>query len=86
MSIFCMYVNLNWTHLSSWLLCSLLMYVCRFRIAPVWVPIGTSLSQHGVVWAVCILGILAGLSRRAPLFASRSVISLPIMLVCAMTF
>ena len=38
-----MYVNLNWAGLSSWFLCSLLMYVCRLRIAPVWEPVGTPL-------------------------------------------
>ena len=64
------YVNLDWASLSSWFLCSSLMYVCRFRMAPVCVPVGTPFSQYGVVWAVCILGVLVGLSRRAPLFAS----------------
>ena len=65
-----MCVNLNCAHLSSWFLCSLSMYVCRFRMAPMWVLVGTPLSQYGVAWAVCILRMLAGLSRRAPLFAS----------------
>ena len=65
-----MYVNLDWAHLNPWFLCSLLMYVCRFRMAPVWVLVGTPLSQYGVVWAICILGMLVGLSKRAPLFAS----------------
>ena len=55
-------------------------------MAPVCVPIGTPLSQYGVVWVVCILGVLVGLSRRAPLFASWSAISLPIIHVCALTF
>jgi hypothetical protein len=54
------YVILKWAQLDSWFLCSLLMYVCRFRMAPVWVPIGAPLSQYGVVWVVCILGMLVG--------------------------
>ena len=33
-----MYVNLDCASLNSWFLCTLLMYVCRFRIAPVWMP------------------------------------------------
>ena len=41
--------------LDYWFLCSLLMYVCRYM--PVWVPIGAPLSQYGVVWAICILGM-----------------------------
>ena len=65
-----MYGNLDWAHFSSRFLCSLLTYVCRFRMAPICVPVGTPFSQYGVVWAVCILGVLVGLSRRAPLFAS----------------
>ena len=35
------YVNLDWASLSSWFLCSLLMYVCKMHIAPMWVPVGT---------------------------------------------
>ena len=81
-----MYENLDWAHCHSWFLCSLLTYACRFRMAPMCVPVGTPLSQYGVVWAICILGVLAGLSRRAPLFASWSAISLPIIHVCALTF
>jgi hypothetical protein len=65
-----MYVNLDWASLSSWFLCSLLMYVCRFRIAPVWVLVGTLLSQYSVVWAICTLGMLAGLSNKALMLAS----------------
>ena len=47
---------------------------------------GTPLSQYGVVWAVCIMGMLAGLSKRAALLASWSAMSLPIMPKCALTF
>ena len=65
-----MYVNLDWASLSSWFLCSLLMYVCRLHLAPVRVHVGTPLSQYGVVWAVCTLGVLPCLSRRAPSFAN----------------
>ena len=53
-----MYVNLDCASLYSWFLCSLLMYVCRFRIAPVWVHVGTPLSQYNIVRVVCILGVL----------------------------
>ena len=81
-----MYENLDWAHFNYWFLCSLLTYVCRFRMALMCVPVGIPLSQYGVVWAVCILGVLVGLSRRAPLFASWPVISLPIIHVCALTF
>ena len=44
-----MYVNLDRASLSSWFMCSLLMYGCRLRIAPVWVLVGTPLSQYGIV-------------------------------------
>ena len=64
-----MYVNLDWAHLNSWFLCSLLMYVRRLCMAPMWVPVGTPLSQCGVIWDVCILGMLAGSFKRALLFA-----------------
>ena len=70
----CPFVYLDWAHFNSWFLCSLLTYVCRFRMAPVCVPVGTPLSQYGVIWAVCILGMLVGLSRRAPLFVGWSAI------------
>ena len=81
-----MYVNLDWANLSSWFMCSLLVYVCELHIAPLWVPLGTLLSQYGVVWAVCILGVLVVLSRRAPLFVSSSANSFPTMPVCALIF
>jgi hypothetical protein len=32
-----MYVNLDWAHLNSWFLCSLLMYVCR--LCTCWDPV-----------------------------------------------
>jgi hypothetical protein len=35
------YTNLVWASLSSWSMCTLLMYACRLRIAPVWVLVGT---------------------------------------------
>jgi hypothetical protein len=54
--------ELDWASLNFWFLCSLLTYDYRLHIAPMWVPIGTPLSQYGVVWVVCILG--------ASLFAS----------------
>ena len=47
---------------------------------------GTQLSHYGVVWAIYILGVFAGLSRKAPSFASWYAISLPIMHVCAVIF
>ena len=50
------------------------------------VPVETPWSQVGVVWAVCILGVLVGLSRKASLFASWSTISFTIMPMCAMIF
>ena len=65
-----MYANLDWASLSSWFMCSLLMYDCRLRIVPVWEHVGTSLSQYGIVWAICIPGVPAGLSGRAPLLAN----------------
>ena len=80
------YVNLDWANLSSRFMCSLLMYVCRLRIAPIWAPVGTPLSKYGMVCDVCILWVLVGLSRRAPSFASWSAISLPIMYVCVVSF
>jgi hypothetical protein len=61
-----MYVNLDWANLSSWFLCSLLMYVCRLRIAPMWVLVGILFNWYVMVWAICILRVLAGLSKRAP--------------------
>ena len=81
-----MNVILDCINLNSWFLCSLLMYVCRFRMAPVWVPVGTPLSQYGVIWAICIMGVFMGLFRRAPSFASWSTISLLIMPICALIF
>ena len=39
-----MYVNLYCVILNSWFLCSLLMYVCRFRMAHVCVHAGIPLS------------------------------------------
>ena len=65
-----MYINLDCVILSSWFLCSLLMYVCMFRMALVCVPVGTPLSQYGTIWAVCILGVLVCLFRRAPSFTN----------------
>ena len=59
-----MYANLDWASLSSRSLCSLLMYACRLRMAHVRVLVGTPLSQYGVVCAICILGVLAGLFKR----------------------
>lgn len=81
-----MNLNLNWASLIYCFMCSLLMYVCRLHIACVWVPVGTPLSQYGVRWAICIFGVLVGLSKKAPWFASCSSISLPIMHVCALIF
>ena len=81
------YVNLDWANLSYWFLCCLLMSAHRlFCMAPIWIPIGTPLSQYVVVWIVCIWGVLVVLSRRVPLIASWSAISMPIMPMFAPTF
>lgn len=73
----------NWASLSYCCQWSLLMYVCRLMMAPLCAPMGTPMSQFGVVQATCMQG---GLARVAPLFASWSTILFPIMPVCAMTF
>ena len=67
---FSLHVNLDYAILNFWFLCSLLMCVCRFRMAPVCVPVETLLSQYGVVWVVYSLGVLVCLFKRAPLFAN----------------
>lgn len=33
---------------------------CRLRTAPACVPVRTTLSQYGVVWVVCMQGLLVG--------------------------
>ena len=65
--------------------CSLVINVRRFRIAPSCVPVGQLANQYGVVRAMCIRGVVSGLSLSVPIFASVSAISLPLMPVCART-
>jgi hypothetical protein len=81
-----MYVNIDWASLSSWFWVFLNDIFCRLRMAPVWEPLGTPLSQYGVVCVVCIMGVLSGLFKRAPLLASWFAMSLHVMPVCALTF
>ena len=50
------------------------------------IRMGTGWDHVGVMWVVCILIVLVGLSRMVPSFASWSTISLPIMPMCAMAF
>ena len=69
----------------SWFLCSFVINVRRFRIAPSCVPVGQLANQYGVVQAMCIRGVMLGLSRCVPVFASVSAISFPLMFVCART-
>ena len=79
------FVDLDRVNIDSLFLWLLLMYVCRLCVAHVCVSIGIPLSQYGVVWDVCIRGVLVGFFRRIPSFAKWSTTSLPIIPVCALT-
>jgi hypothetical protein len=65
--------------------CYFVMNLRRLRIAPSWVLVGQLASQYGVVRAMCIRGVMSGLSFSVPVFASVSAISFPQMPVCART-
>jgi len=65
--------------------CSFVINVRRLRIAPSCVSVGQLASQDGVVRAMCIHGVVSGLSFSVPIFASVSTISFPLMHVCART-
>ena len=69
----------------SWFSCSFIMNVRRLRMAPSCVAVGQLASQYGVVRAMCIRGVMSGLSCCVLAFASVSTISLPLMHVCART-
>ena len=51
-------------------------------MAPSCVAVGQLACPYGVVWAICMCGVLSGLSL---LLASVSAISLPIIFECART-
>ena len=59
--------------------------MCRFRIALSRVAVGQLASQYGVVWATCMWGVAACFSFSAPLLASVSAISFPMIHVWALT-
>ena len=48
-------------------------------MAPSCVAVGQLASQYGVVWAMCICGVISDLSFWVPSFARVSSISLPLM-------
>lgn len=62
------------------------MYACGLQITHVCALVVIPLSQYGVVWVVCVRGVVVGLSRRVPSFASWLAIWLHVMSVCALTF
>lgn len=62
------------------------MHACRLQMAPMCGPLETPLSQDGVVLATCMWGVVIGLARVVPSFASWSLISFPTMPVCALRF
>lgn len=81
------YVTLTWIRLNSLLWWSLLMYAYKLQMAPTCVPVGTPLSYYGVVWVVCIHGVIVGLDRVVPSFACQWLAILFLaMLILAMTF
>ena len=65
--------------------CSFVMNVRRLQMAPSSVLVGQLASHWGVGWAMWICGVLFGFSFSVPSLASLSVVSLPLMHVCALT-
>ena len=58
-----------------------LLQMCKLRMAPSCVAVGQLASQYGVVWVVCMWGVVVDFSFDVPSLARVSAISFPVMLV-----
>ena len=61
------YENLFWANVVFRVLCSFVMDVLRLQMAPSCVVVGQLANQYGVGWAMCMWGVVDGLSLKVPL-------------------